>query len=136
MADYAQAVLALKSRWNAKQDLSRFYDDVRQALVVEVEKANSALAYEQLPLIQIFASPSLQLNCIETHANIELDKKTPAIGAKIVNESGEKSVTFTLDVSQSPLKARRVSLAPATEPLIGPEEVAAIIVQELIEVAP
>lgn len=136
MADYAQAASALKARWNARNDVARFYDDVRQALVVEIEKANSALAYEQLPLIQISDSTPLQLTCVETQATVELDKKTPAISANISNEFGEKSVTFTVDAAQSPLKARRVSLAPEIEALIGPDGVAAIIVEELIEGAP
>jgi hypothetical protein len=113
---------------------------VRQALMLEVEKANSALAYEELPLIAISTDVPVKLTCLGASCTVLLDEKDPAIAASITNEWGEKPVTFLIQpnpsVAGAPLTARRVSLTPDIEALVSPGQIAAVIVEELIAGAP
>jgi hypothetical protein len=153
MPDYATSAANLKLRLDAKAkrtaDLEAFFEHVRTSLFTELETANSALAYENAPLIEFTqgwpTGPIVQLTCAGAVCTVTTDPNAPKapnpanapiIAAHIVYEAGEKTVTFTILDTESPFVARRISLVPDAEPKTTPQQIAAIIVEELITTAP
>jgi hypothetical protein len=144
MTDYAKAASDLKARLDAKVkrrlDLTAFFEEVRVSLTKEVTQANVELIKAGAPKIDIqqasLGEPTIELVCDKASCHISQDRSAPSVGAVIVGESGEKTVTFLILVDESPLRARRLSLAPATEPKVDANELAATFVEELITGAP
>lgn len=144
MAEYAKAASELKARLDAKakrkQDLDDFFEELKTCLAEEVKKANAELKTVGAPSVDFqqasVGEPTIELRCRAANCKISQDRSAPSIAAIVKGESGEKSVTFLILPDESPLQAQRVSLAPASEPRIGPPEIAAILVEELIAGAP
>jgi hypothetical protein len=144
MADYFKAASEFKARLTAKAtkaaELDAFFESVRSGIHEEVANANAYLARENAPKIEFKEGwpqgAIIELACATAIAKVTLDPDAPSITAVIAGEDAEKTVTFILLHDQSPLKAQRVSLTPATEEKVGAHEVAAIIVEELITGAP
>lgn len=147
MADYFKAASEFKARLTAKAtkaaELDAFYESVRSGIHEEIANANAYLARENAPKIEFKEGwpkgAIIELVCSTAIAKVTLNPdapEAPTIAAVIAGEEAEKTVTFTLLHDQTPLKAQRVSLTPATEEKVGPHEVAATIVEELITGAP
>lgn len=143
MADYFKAASEFKARLTAKAtkaaELDGFFESVRSGIHEEIANANAYLARENAPKIEFkegWPEGAIELVCATAIAKVTLDPDVPSIATVIAGEEAEKTVTFTLLHDQSPLKAQRVSLTPATEENVGPHEVAAAIVEELITGAP
>ena len=144
MADYFKAASEFKARLTAKAtksaELDAFYESVRSGIHEEIANANAYLARENAPKIEFTegwpAGPNIGLVCSGATCKARMNTEVPSIAAVIHGEEAEKTVTFTLLHDQKPLKAQRVSLTPATEEKVGPHEVAATIVEELITGAP
>jgi hypothetical protein len=144
MADYAKAATDLKARLDAKTkrrtDLYAFFEALKVGLAREVKNANEAL-------VQLGAStmamqqasegePTIELICGNAHCTISQDWAVPAVGAVIIGEAGEKTVTFVIVITEEPVMAKRVSLTPDIEAKVSVDEVAATFVEELITGAP
>lgn len=144
MPDYARAASELKARLDAKakkkSDLDNFFEELKLSIAEEVKKANLELASVGAPSVDFqqasVGEPTIELRCRTAHSKISQDRAAPSISAVVHGESGEKTITFLILVEESPLKAQRVSLAPAIEPKIGPSDIAATLVEELIAGAP
>jgi hypothetical protein len=144
MVDYAKAASGLKSRMDAKVkrrlDLNEFFEGVRDGLTGEVAKANAELSKAGAETVDIqqasLGEPTVELVCGKATCNISQDLNVPSIGAVISGESGAKTVTFIILIDETPVKARRVSLAPETEERVDPAQLAATFVEELIMGAP
>jgi hypothetical protein len=144
MTDYAKAASELKARLDAKVkrklDLTAFFEEVRAALTKEVAVANVELSKAGAPKVEIqpasLGEPTIELTCDKARCHVSQDRSAPSVGAAIIGESGEKTVTFLILIDESPLRARRLSLAPDTEPKIDANELAATFVEELITGAP
>ena len=144
MADYFKAASELKARLTAKAtkaaELDTFFESVRSGIHEEIANANAYLARENAPKIEFKEGwpkgATIELACATATGKVALDPDAPSITAVIAGEDAEKAVTFILLHDQTPLKAQRVSLTPATEEKVGPHEVAATIVEELITGAP
>jgi len=54
----------------------------------------------------------------------------------VIGEAGEKTITFLILLEETPLKARRLSLAPENEEKVDAAGLAATFVEELITGAP
>jgi hypothetical protein len=144
MTDYAKAASDLKARLDAKVkrrlDLTAFFEEVRSNLTKEVAQANAELIKAGAPKIDIqqasLGEPTIELVCDKASCHVSQDRGAPSVGAVITGESGEKTVTFLILVDESPLRARRLSLAPDTEPKVDANALAATFVEELITGAP
>ena len=144
MADYEKAAADLRARLDAKTrragDLDAFFEEVKASIVVEVDKANVALAATRAPRIDLrresVGEPTMELSCDRAICKISQDRNVPSIGAAIAGEAGNATITFILLIDESPVTAQRASLAPAVEAKLGPIEIAATIVEELINRAP
>jgi len=144
MADYFKAASEFKARLNAKAtraaELSAFFEGVRNGLREEIVNANAYLARENAPKVEFKEGwpegATIELVCSTATCKVSMDSDAPSIQGLVSGETGEKTVTFTLLHDESPLKAQRVSLTPATEEKVGPTEVAATLVEELITGAP
>jgi hypothetical protein len=144
MVDYPKAAFDFKARLNAKAkrkaDLDAFFEGIRLSIGKEVDKANVELSREHAPKIDVQqASPheyTIELVCRAAKCNISQDRSVPSIGAVISGEAGQKTVTFLILIDETPVRARRLSLTPETEPKIDPAELAATFVEELITGAP
>jgi hypothetical protein len=144
MADYFKAASEFKARLNAKATraaaLSTFFEGVRTGLREEIANANAYLARENAPKVEFKEGwPNgdlIELACASATCKVSLDPEKPSIAGVVTGEEGEKTVTFILLDEESPLRAQRVSLTPATEEKVGPSDVAATLVEELITGAP
>jgi hypothetical protein len=140
MVDYARAASDLKARINAKikrrADLNAFFEALRASIRVQVEAANIELSAVKAPTIDLrqegYEEPTIELALGNTICKIAQDRSVPSLTATIPGGSGEKTVTFVIQTEQSPVTAQRVSLAPALEEKLGPDAIAAAIVEELI----
>jgi hypothetical protein len=145
MVDYAKAASDLKARMNAKtkrrEDLSAFFETLRVSVQGEVNKANVELSKNQAPDIAMreegFEEPTIELRCGGAVCQIAQDRSVPSVSASILgtrplHPSAAKTVTFAILLDESPIAAQRVSLAPALEPKLDTEAIAATIVEELI----
>jgi hypothetical protein len=144
MADYFKAASEFKARLNAKAtraaELDSFFEGVRTSLHEEIANANAYLARENAPKIDFKegwpTGTAIELTCASATCKVSLDPDKPSIAGVVTGEEGEKTVTFLLLDDESPLKAQRVSLTPEIELKVGPPEVAASLVEELIAGAP
>ena len=149
MTDYPQAAAELKARLDAKNkkiaDYHDFWEDLRNNLLIEAEKANSALTYQDAPKIDSPKTETYegapnervtQFTLGTATSIIHLDQEKHSIAALIKGESGEKTVTYLIDEEQSPLTASRVSISPANEPKIAPAAIAESFIEALITGAP
>jgi hypothetical protein len=144
MADYAKAASDLKARLDAKYkriaDLNDFFESVRSAITTEVASANAELSARKAPTIAIreeaTGEPTIQLACMNALCKIAQNRDVPSISAVITGEAGETTLTFIIQIDQSPVTAQQVSLAPAAEPRLSPAEIAARFVEALIAGAP
>jgi len=144
MPDYAKAAAELKARLDAKTkrrlDLTAFFEEVRSSLTNEVAKANSELTRVGAAKIEIqqasLEEPTIALICGKASCNVSQDRSAPSIGAVVIGEAGEKTITFLILLEETPLKARRLSLAPENEEKVDAAGLAATFVEELITGAP
>ena len=148
MADYAKAASELKARVDKIADLVAFFESVRSNLFTETEKANSALAYENAPLIEFKQGwpdgPAIELACGNATCTVSQDIHVASIAAVVQGQAGQTTVTFLILADEStptstpisPVVARRVSLTPDIEEKVGPAEIAAAFVEALIQGAP
>ena len=140
MADYATDATELKAKLDAKlkkaRDYNTFFEDLRTSLHAEAEKANSALAFHDVPAIEFeqgWPDGSTILLALGTATSIiRLDRDKPTLAADVKSETGEKTVTFVINDQQAPFTASRVSLAPSNEPKMAPAAVAESFIHELI----
>jgi len=140
MADYAKAASELKTRVDKIADQVAFFESVRSNLFTELEKANSALAYENAPLIEFKQGwpdgPAIELACGNATCTVSQDIHAASIAAVVLGQAGQTTVTFLILPDESPLAARRVSLTPDIEKKVGPAEIATAFVEALILGAP
>ena len=144
MADYASAAMGFKARVDAVSkkalDYHIFFEELRKSLVIEAEKANSALTYENAPQIEFKIGQTegavIQMGLDAATSTIKLDRDKLSVMAEVKSTTGERTVTYLIDEENSPFKAQRVSLSPSNEVKVGPSEIAAVFVEELITGAP
>jgi hypothetical protein len=144
MADYAKAASDLKARLDAKikrrTDLYEFFEALKVDLAREVKTANEALVQAGASTVNMQQAsegePTIELICGKATCTISQDWAVPSVGAVIVGEAGEKTVTFLIVVGEDQVTAKRVSLTPEIETKVSADDVASSFVEELIAGAP
>ena len=144
MADYSKAASDLKARLNAKTkrrtDLYAFFEALKVGLEREVKVANAALVQVNASTVSMQQAsegePTIELLCGKATCSISQDWTVPSVGAVIVGEAGEKTVTFVIVIAEEPVMAKQVSLTPDLEAKVSADDVAATFVEALIAGAP